>query len=607
MRWGRGARRRLLTVVAICGMAAAFVLPVQEASAAYQAPTYQRTIGHPGHAGVYAWGMATGTDGTIYVGDYVNYTVRQYTTSGTLIRSIGTRGSGPGKLGIPYSIAISPTDGSLWIADRDQGEMEHFTSTGAYLGTLPAYVFGATIPYAYSAWIAVNSRGQLIQVNSHVLPDDFEHRILVRNPDGSLVRAFGSRGTGNGQFGVLHGVAVGRNDDIYVVDQGNHRVQQFRSDGTFVRAFSEGGTGPGRIPGDARGITVDRDNGWVYVVDSAESQIEKFDLNGNYLTTWGVEGSDPGQFRDGGRQVTIGADHNVYVADYGNFRVNVYTPKGTFLRTIPNPAPGPPDGGFNQASDVAVRNATGDVYVTDTFNHRVQRFDAAGDFVQAWGFRGTTDPMAMNYPRGVAVDQSTGNVWINNTRQGNIKGYTADGAFIRSFGSWGTGASQLQYAYGIGIDQSGRLLVPDSRNGRIKVTTQTGTNIWIKSCGSAGSGILVGCTSAVADSDGNVYATAVTRNVVYKFSPNGTLLKTFGSGLGSPYGATILNGILYVSEMSRNRISAFDLDGNLQGRFGTTGEDHGQFSKPMGLASDSSGNLYVMDQGNERLEVYHLG
>lgn len=606
MRWGRGARRRLLIVAAI-GAVAAFVLPVREASAAYQAPTYQRTIGHPGHAGVYAWGMATGRDGTVYVGDYVNYTVRQYTTSGTLIRSIGTKGSGPGKLGIPYSIAISPTDGSLWIADRDQGEIEHFTSAGTYLGTLPAYVFGATIPYAYSAWIAVNSQGQLIQVNSHVLPDDFEHRILVRNPDGSLVRSFGSRGSGNGQFGVLHGVAVGANDDIYVIDQGNHRVQQFRSDGTFVRAFSGGGKGPGKLPADTRGITVDRDNGWVYVVDADESQIEKFGTDGKYLLTWGSEGSGAGQFRDGGRQVTIGADHNVYVADYGNFRVNVYTPTGTFLRTVPSPVPGPPDGGFNQATDVAVRNATGDVYVTDTFNHRVQRFDAAGEFVQTWGFRGTTDPMAMNYPRGVAVDQGNGNVWINNTRQGNVKGYTADGKFIRSFGSWGTGANQFQYAYGIGIDQSGRLIVPDSRNGRITMTTQTGSNVWTKPCGTTNTGILMGCTSAVADSAGNIYTTAITQNVVYKFSPSGKLLQTLGSGLGRPYGATILNGLLYVSEMSRNRISVFDLDGNLQGRFGTTGEEHGQFRKPMGLASDTSGNLYVMDQGNERLEVYHLG
>lgn len=587
----------------------ATVVPAQPASAAYTAPTYQRTIGRPGHAGVYAWGMATGIDGTIYVSDYINYTVRQYTTGGTLIRSIGTRGSGPGKLGIPYSIAISPVDGSLWVADRDSGEFEHYSATGAYINTLPAYVFGATIPYAYSAWIAVNSKGELVQVNSHVLPEDFEHRIVIRKPtDGSVVRVFGARGSGNGQFGVLHGIGIGPNDTMYVMDQGNHRVQVFDANGNFVRAFAGGGgKGPGKIPGDSRGIAVDKDNGWVYVVDSGESQVEKFDLNGNHLATWGSEGAAAGQFRDGGRQVTVGLDHKVYVADYGNFRVNVYSSSGAFQRTIPSPVPGPPEGGFNQASDVAVRYSTGDVYVTDTFNHRVQRFDSSGDFVQAWGFRGTTDPYALNYPRGVAIDQSNGNVWINNTRQGNVKGYTANGTYVDTIGSQGTGADQFSYAYGIWVDQNGRLVVPDSRNGRIKMVNQSGTNLWTKTCGTTSSGILMGCTGAVTDSAGNVYAAAVTENRIYKFSPTGTLIKKISAGLRGAYGITIIDDQLYVSEMSANRISVLDLDGNLQGRFGSKGSAHGQFSKPMGLASDLAGNLYVMDQANERVEVFHVG
>src|SRR5206468_2744107 len=107
--------------------------------------------------------------------------------------------------------------------------------------------------------------------------------------------------------------------------------------------------------------------------------------------------------------------------DYTNDVVQVFNSDGTKLREMPDPPQPAPDGGLNQAEDVAVNQTTGTVYVSDTFNHRIQAFTADGVFVTKWGYRGVGTGNALSYPRGIAVDQSNGNVWVNDTRLADIK------------------------------------------------------------------------------------------------------------------------------------------------------------------------------------------
>lgn len=602
--------RRAIGAAAAVGTCMAMVIAAAPPTqAAITAPVYVKTIGHPGHAGVYAWGMATAANGDILVGDYWNYQIRRYNTAGNLLQTFSSRGTGPGQNGAPHGLAVDPNDGSIYVADLNNGEIDKFDAGGNFLVSWSTFVFGATVPYPYSPRLAVDSQSRVYQVSSHVVPPDFSNRIIVRDSTGAVLRVMGTNGTGNGQFGVIHGIATGPDDELYVVDQGNHRIQVFDSAGNFLRKFGSGAKGPGGIPGDTRGITVDKANGWVYVVDAAESQIEKWDLQGNHLATFGSEGTGPGQFRDGGREITLDQSGNVHAADFGNFRVNVFSPSGQFLRFYPNPTPAPPPGGFNQATDVAVNQVSGDVYVSDTFNQRVQRFDSDGGFLQQWGFRGTTDPFALNYPRGVAVDPTNGNVWIDNSRQGNVKAFTATGGFVRTVGSDGTGPDNFHYSFGIWVDNSGRVIVPDSGNLRLRVVSQNGTAIWTQPCGVAGASILKGCTGATTDAAGNIYAAAISERRIYKFSPSGTLLAKWdasgvGGGLSSPYDVQVIGSSLYVSDSNRNRIVVMSLNGATLGAFGTSGSEHGQFQKPRGLAADASGNLYVMDSQNERVEVF---
>jgi DNA-binding beta-propeller fold protein YncE len=81
--------------------------------------------------------------------------------------------------------------------------------------------------------------------------------------------------------------------------------------------------------------------------------------------------------------------------------------------------------------------------------------------------------------------------------------------------------------------------------------------------------------------------------------------------LNSPYGIAIdsARNLMYVSETKGNRVDVFDLTNPLapawDGSFGATGTGNGQFREPQGLAVDNSGNVYVTDLLNERVEVFN--
>ncbi len=83
---------------------------------------------------------------------------------------------------------------------------------------------------------------------------------------------------------------------------------------------------------------------------------------------------------------------------------------------------------------------------------------------------------------------------------------------------------------------------------------------------------------------------------------------TSGSGNGQfsyPYGVAVdASGNVYVADRGNNRIEKFDTNGNYLAQWGTSGSGSGQFNQPFGVAVDSSGNVYVADTDNNRIEKF---
>ena len=648
---GRGLGRRrtsgalataafgIATIAATCGTS---VLDTR-AAAAFTAPTWNLQIGQPGSAFVYPWGMAWDpVSGTILTSDYNNYQVKRFGPGGRFVGSYSSKTALGGNQ--PYGVAVDPVTDNF-VVDDLQGYLR-YDSAGNLLDTVSTFAEHAF----YAPFIAISPTTETVYVvQSTGLDTSGANVVLMFDKNDNFIGEFGTNGKScsGGQFGLVRGIDVDSSGNVYVNDVSNHCVQVFGSSGSFERSFSTNA----HLSSNTRGLSVDRANNVVYVADSANQYVGVYSTSGTFDGTIGTPGSDcggGGQI-DGPRDMAIGPDGTVYVSDYTCFTIDAYNPlfahtnKGGFLEQIPNPPVAPPAGGMNQAVGVAVSPIDGTVYVSDTFNQRIQEFaglnsSTPGAFVQMWGSR---QPVlnaycAMDYPRGVAVDPVNGNLWVNDTRSAFIKAYTPTGngngplgcasPSTGSVSSYAVFGGQVQtgtcvkcspgkffYSRGIFVGGPSDLVyVPDSSNGRLQVLTQSGTEVpgFPVACGTtvgnpAG---YNGCDGVTVDASGNIYATSINQNRVDVFSPAGVLVRTIGSGtLGQPFDDALSpdGSILYVTDVKNNRVSEFNpSNGNFLGSWGSKGTTHGHFEQPMGIAVDPSGNIYVNDFGNDRIEVF---
>ena len=177
-----------------------------------------------------------------------------------------------------------------------------------------------------------------------------------RRAQGRLVRAFGRKGDGPGQFhdGRLS-VAVGQRGDVFVADSvlWACRVQVFRPDGTFVRAWGSFGSGPGQLHCPC-GICVSA-AGEVFVAEAGNHRVQVFSAEGAFVRAFGSEGAAPGQLSHP-LGVALSAAGELFVADMSNHRVSVFRASdGAFLRSF--------SGSLRYPDGVAV-SAAGEVFVS---------------------------------------------------------------------------------------------------------------------------------------------------------------------------------------------------------------------------------------------------
>src|SRR6266487_1766364 len=99
-----------------------------------------------------------------------------------------------------------------------------------------------------------------------------------------------------------------------------------------------------------------------------------------------------------------------------------------------------------------VSDKSANIYVVDQHNHRIQKFDANGNFILTWGKYGS-GAGEFNYPYGIAID-SKDNVYVSDMNNNRIQKFSPKGDYISSVGSYGTEDAQLKYPYGIAIDKN---------------------------------------------------------------------------------------------------------------------------------------------------------
>jgi sugar lactone lactonase YvrE len=142
-------------------------------------------------------------------------------------------------------------------------------------------------------------------------------RVVKFSKDGRFLKAWGSRGTAQGQFNTPHSVAVDKQDRVYVADRENYRIQIFTPDGGFLKEWTHVGAPWGLH------ITPDQS---LYMADGYNNRVLKLNLEGKILGALGAPGKLPGQFSYV-HHLSVGSDGVIYTAEILNWRPQKFTPR----------------------------------------------------------------------------------------------------------------------------------------------------------------------------------------------------------------------------------------------------------------------------------------
>lgn len=365
----------------------------------------------------------------------------------------------------------------------------------------------------------------------------------------------GSFGDGAGELEKPYGVAIGVEGASYIAEFGNARVSVFAADGSFLRAFGKDVSPSG---GD---------------ICTSVSGCEEGLGDGSS----GAMSSPKG--------VAFGPEGNLFVADSGNRRIDVYAPEGIFLRAFGkavNAGLGDPDVCTSECQVGAAGPGAGELgdpvgidfdesgllYVADSANHRIDVFTASGVFVRAFGkdveFGGAGDVCteatgcqagasdgsagAIAGPSGVAV-LADGGLAVSDEASNRVGVFTAAGTFVRAFGR--------------------------------EVDSVGGGDVCTSECQAgdpgSGAGALNGPSAIAVGAGGNLFVADAGNNRVGEFAPNGTFVRAFGEG--------VIGGAAEFQICTTGT-------GCQAGGFGSS---LGATPNPRGVATDCHGAVYVAE------------
>ncbi len=623
------------------------------------------------------------------------------TTAGTVTTFAGSGISGSvndtgtaASFNNPRGVAVD-ISGNIYVADSENHRIRKITPTGVvstFAGSgVPGFAEGTGVAAQF-----FNPRGVAVDGAGNIYVTDIDnHRIRKITPTGVVSTLAGSStqgsadGTGTAaQFNGPAGITVDGTGNVYVAELMNHRIRKITPTGvvtTFAgstQGFADdtGTSAQFNIPS---GVAIDL-LGNLYVAEQGNHLIRKITPTGVVTTFAGsTQGFADGTGTSAQFNIPFGlevdASGSVYVADFNNDRIRKITPAG-IVTTLAGSTFGFSDGvgssvQFFGPSDVTV-DASGAIYVGDRFNHRIRRIEQTvrligsssgqigdhdvvleandgngGIIQQAFTITINTPPTFTSTPI-TSVDEGdtyTYNIttndtdgdpvtlttptlpsWLTLTTTTNGTVSTLAGMASSLGSSDGTGtAANFFFPIGVAVDASGTIYVADPGNNTIRKITPAGVvSTFSGMAGSSGSADGTGTAArfdtpvgVAVDASGSVYVADRENHLIRKITSAG-VVSTFagmagvsgsadGTGTAAsfnrPIGVAVdALGNVYVGDRDNDAIRKITPSGlvtTFAGMAGNSGSTDGtgtsaQFDGPEGITVDLAGNVYVADKNN---------
>jgi sugar lactone lactonase YvrE len=557
-----------------------------------------------------SYGIAVDASGNIYVADYSHYRINKYNSAGVFQ---GWRGG----------IYISPTGGDAGCAGAavwsfTPGWCKGGSGSNDQIDGALDSPQGVAIDSSGNIYVADGGNARVNKYDSSGTPLG-EIRSTIKYFSWHRTTSDSRQSTGEGMLDSPYGLALDSSSNLYVANMNDFKINKYDLSGTSLGWIG---------------------NIWASPTGGAAG------CNGAALGTmtpgWCTGGSAQGGSADGSLQqpadVALDSSGNLYVVDNGNARIVLYNSSGVYQGWIGKIATSPTGGaaGCNGASvgtftpgwctggtaasgsgDGMLSNplkialdSSNNIYVADTDNHRINKYNSSGLF-QGWIGK-------------IASSPTGGAGGCNGASVGTFTPGWCTGGTSAS----GTGDGMMSSPKGIFVDSSGNFYVSDSGNSRINKYNSAGVfQGWIGKIATSPSAGATGCSGASAGT----------------FTPGWCKGGTAASGtndgmLATPEGITLdANGNLYVADSANHRINKYNSVGAFQGWIGsiatsptggatgcngaavgtvtpgwckggtsTSGTADGMMNGPTGVALDKSGNLYVADSQNHRILRYSL-
>ena len=537
--------------------------------------------------------------------------------------SFGKEGAGNGEFKYVPDVAIAP-DGTLWAADIENNRVQHFSASGEYVGQIGPLGSKLNHPFAVevdgegNVYVSDNTVEKYSPEGEHLqtlatqgsgegqvnfapgLDRDSEGNLWVADSSNGRVEEFNPKGeyvksiTGRSSpWGVSVSPATG---DIWVAERGAHRITVFDSEGEELFHFGSQGTGNGQFKEVS---SVEVADGYAWVGDAENNRVQIFDEEGNYVAQFGEEGTGDGQFKTRSWiRVALNGEGDLWVTDSGNDRVERWEAQIGQIETTYQSSfgkEGAGNGEFKYVPDVAIA-PDGTLWAADIENNRVQHFSASGEYVGQIGPLGSK----LNHPFAVEVD-GEGNVYVSDN---TVEKYSPEGEHLQTLATQGSGEGQVNFAPGLDRDSEGNLWVADSSNGRVEEFNPKGE--YVKSITGRSSPWGV----SVSPATGDIWVAERGAHRITVFDSEGEELFHFGSqGTGNGQfkevsSVEVADGYAWVGDAENNRVQIFDEEGNYVAQFGEEGTGDGQFKTRswIRVALNGEGDLWVTDSGNDRVE-----